>query len=122
MNCCNCLSFNITYLKRKKLRFVIEIKDGHFCRSRQTREAVAFDLQKSELRNSFHAMLEVVLHAATGYQRSTVDKVLTFMRLKSSYQDISENIRISIPPVTVSKGSISSVYKLTSVKINKQRN
>ena len=81
---------------------MIEIKDGHFCKSRQTREAVAFDLQMSELRNAFHAALEVTLHAATGYQRSTVHKVLTFMRLKSSYQDISENMRIGIPPLTVS--------------------
>ena len=100
---------------------MIEIKDGHFCRSLQTREAVAFDLQMSELRNSFHAMLEVTLHASDGYQRSTVDKALTFMRLKSRYQDISESIRISIPPVTVSKGSISYVYQFTSVQINQQR-
>ena len=42
----------------------MDISGEHLCKSTITREAATFDLVNGAMKYSFHAMLEVILHAA----------------------------------------------------------
>ena len=54
--------------QRKKLRGVIAIFEGHFCRRLPEKEAVTFDLENVTRKDTFRALLGVILHAATTSQ------------------------------------------------------
>ena len=81
---------------KSKLRGVIDIFEGHFCRSGITRDAATFDLMNSEMKNSFHAVLDVILLAAKIPKPDQPDAA-------KQTQDASEQFAISIPPMAVSQ-------------------
>ena len=80
---------------------MIKIVDGHFCKNKIPEDAATFDLKNTELKTSFHSLLDVILHAAitpkpdqpqAAKQKETVIQT----------EDKKEKFEISIPPIKVS--------------------
>ena len=77
--------------QKSKLQGVVDIFEGHFCRSRIARDTATFDLMNNELKTSFHALLNVILHAARVPKPEAAKQP----------EDASEHFAISIPPMAV---------------------
>ena len=54
--------------QKSKLRGVIDIFEGHFCRRLTERDAATFDLSNESLKDTFYGVLDVILHAASTSQ------------------------------------------------------
>ena len=88
---------------------MIKTVEGHFCKNQSPEDAVIFDLLNSELRNSFHALLEVTLHAARIRKQKTFLRLLFEVTLLTRFlkqaEDPCEKYAIVIPPHEVRKVS-----------------
>ena len=74
----------------------MDIFEGHFCRSRITRDVATFDLMNIELKTSFHAVLDVILHAARIPKPDQPEAA-------KQTENASEQFAILIPPMAVSQ-------------------
>ena len=80
---------------------VVDISDGHFCKSSIVRDAATFDLMNSRLKTSFHALLEIILHAARFPKPDKPESVKQSDTAKQT-EDTPAAVQIAIPPMEVS--------------------
>ena len=79
---------------------MVDISDGHFCKSSIVKDAATFDLTNSKLKTSFHALLDIILHAAR-FPKSDQPEAVKQEAVNKT-EDIREKFEISIPPMEVS--------------------
>ena len=65
------------------------------------RDAATFDLKSESVETAFHGVLSVTLHA--NQNRSTFQKMLCYIGLKSRFRNIRENVALRVPPQLVSE-------------------
>ena len=70
---------------------MIDIFEGHFCRRLPEKDAVTFDLKNKDKKETFYAVLNVILHAA---------KTSKLNQPKADPEDISEDMAIVINRVS----------------------
>ena len=84
---------------------MIDIFEGHFCRRLPEKDAATFDLRNKEQKDTFYAVLNVILHAA---------RTAKLNQPKAKPEDISEDMAIAI--YRVSNLSRYSEFLLITVK------
>ena len=100
----------VVTLQKSTLPDVIDIDQGHFCRSRFTMDAGTFELKNRTRQSSFNGILDVILHAHATKKISTMQTILRYVGLSSQPDaeivTVFEKFGLDIPTPIVSKLTI----------------